>query len=456
MRDETQSHADAAHTLGFPDDDGPPVAPPGYELLEVVGRGGMGVVYRARDIALDREVAVKLLLDRYAPDSPTAARFLDEARITGQLQHPGIPAVYQVGTLPGGRPFLAMKLIKGDTLDALLKANAPMDALAVFGAVSQAVGYAHAHGVIHRDLKPANVMVGAFGEVQVMDWGLAKVLASRERERPESDPDATQGAATEIRTQRDSDTPFTQHGSVLGTPAYMPPEQAAGEHDKVDARSDVFGLGGLLCVLLTGQPPFVGKDSESVRLSAVRGKTEDAFARLDASSADPGVIALCKRCLAFEPADRPATADEVANAVSELRRAADDRAKQAERDSHADMVRTAERRRYKIRAVVVSLSFMTLCSVAGPSFRPRIIAPDSEDGVYLFYMLSLFAFVTIGIISYIISLFTVVSAALEILGMARHLVSINVSHWIINRRNIANKHTAIDSRTLLSPPREVK
>ena len=442
MRDKTQSHDAAAHTLDHPGDAAPtaPVAPAGYELLEVVGRGGMGVVYRARDIALDREVAVKLLLDRYAPDSPTAARFLDEARITGQLQHPGIPAVYQVGTLPGGRPFLAMKLIKGDTLDALLKANAPMDALAVFGAVSQAVGYAHAHGVIHRDLKPANVMVGAFGEVQVMDWGLAKVLASRERERPESDPDATQGAATEIRTQRDSDTPFTQHGSVLGTPAYMPPEQAAGELDKVDARSDVFGLGGLLCVLLTGQPPFVGKDAESVRLSAVRGKTEDAFARLDASAADPGVIALCKRCLAFEPADRPATADEVANAVSELRRAADDRAKQAEQSYHADDVRAKERRRYKMRAVAVALSFMTLCILVGPSLRfdninhaqPKISFHSSSFPYYT----SIF-FIAVGGICWVVSLYTVASAALEAVNMIKYPNSHKLPPWYTN---LGTKH----------------
>jgi serine/threonine protein kinase len=144
----------------------------------------MGVVYRARDLALDREVAVKVLQQRYEPGSSTAARFVEEARITAQLQHPGIPAVYQVGTLPDSRPFLAMKLIKGQTLDTLLKAKAPIDRLAVVEAVAQAVGYAHAHGVLHRDLKPANVMVGSFGEVQVMDWGLAKVLGGRAAHGP--------------------------------------------------------------------------------------------------------------------------------------------------------------------------------------------------------------------------------------------------------------------------------
>ena len=154
---------------------------PGYELFGEVGRGGMGVVYRARDLSLDRDVAVKLLQDGYPADSPIARRFTDEARITAQLQHPGVPAVYRVGTLPDGRPFLAMKLIKGRTLAALLGERPDPAAdrgrfVAIFEHVCQAVAYAHSLRVIHRDLKPSNVMVGKFGEVQVMDWGLAKVL----------------------------------------------------------------------------------------------------------------------------------------------------------------------------------------------------------------------------------------------------------------------------------------
>ena len=203
--------------------------PHGYQLLEEIGRGGMGIVYRARDLVLDREVAVKILQDKYGPASGTAVRFVEEARITGQLQHPGIPAVYQVGALADNRPFLAMKLIKGETLDTLLKSNSSVDPLAVIEAMSQAVGYAHAHGVIHRDLKPANVMVGSFGEVQVMDWGLAKVISSSEstERRNSPEPDATT-APTEIRTLRDSDGNFTQAGSVLGTPAFMPPGASRG------------------------------------------------------------------------------------------------------------------------------------------------------------------------------------------------------------------------------------
>jgi tetratricopeptide (TPR) repeat protein len=306
-----------------------------YLLGEEIARGGMGVIHRATDTVLGREVAVKVLQEQYAPDSGMARRFADEARITGQLQHPNIPAVHDLGVLPDGRPFLAMKLIKGGTLADLLKSATPVDRLAVFEAVAQAVGYAHAHGVIHRDLKPANVMVGSFGEVQVMDWGLAKVLAERPpRGAPADDPDATT-APTEVRSPREPHCNGTQPGSVLGTPAFMAPEQAAGKVDRIDARSDVFGLGAILCVLLTGKPPFDGRDAEAVRVSAVCGKTEGAFARLDASEADADVIALCKRCLAFEPADRPADAEVVASEVASLRRAADDRARQAEWDQVA-------------------------------------------------------------------------------------------------------------------------
>ncbi len=233
----------------------PPASPPGYELHEEIGRGGMGVVYRARDAAFDRDVAVKLLADSYPADSSAAQRFLSEARITGQLQHPGIPAVHQVGTLADGRPFLAMKLIKGSTLEAILKQRTDPAAdrgrlLAIFEAVCQAVGYAHAHHVIHRDLKPANVMVGAFGEVQVMDWGLAKVLG----EDTPATGDTRAAEQTRAWTQV-SPTPeagsHTQAGSLVGTPAFIPPEQAIGEIERVNERADVFGLGALLAADLT-------------------------------------------------------------------------------------------------------------------------------------------------------------------------------------------------------------
>jgi tetratricopeptide (TPR) repeat protein len=312
----------------------PPASPPGYELFEEIGRGGMGVVYRARDVALDRDVAIKLLSERYPGDSLPAQRFLGETRITAQLQHPGIPAVHQVGTLADGRPFLAMKLIKGSTLEAILKHRTDQTAergrlLTIFEAVCQAVGYAHAHRVIHRDLKPANIMVGAFGEVQVMDWGLAKILGEETPASAHAPAPEQTRAWTEIHSTPE-DGSYTQAGSLIGTPAFIPPEQALGEIEKVNERSDVFGLGALLAVILTGKPPYLGDSFESIRVQAARGKLEECYARLDASGAEPELTALCKACLAFEPADRPADAGAVAAAVAGLRSAADERARRAE------------------------------------------------------------------------------------------------------------------------------
>jgi tetratricopeptide (TPR) repeat protein len=352
-----------------------PLSPPGYELLDEIGRGGMGVVYRARDTALGRDVAVKLLSERHPADSPAGQRFLGEARITGQLQHPGIPAVHQVGALADGRPFLAMKLIKGSTLEALLKQRPDPSAergrlLAVFEAVCQAVGYAHAHRVIHRDLKPANVMVGAFGEVQVMDWGLAKVLGE------ESPATAEALAAEQTRAWTEfSPTPeagsHTQAGSLVGTPAFIAPEQAVGQIERVNERSDVFGLGALLAVILTGKPPYVGETHEAVRVQAVRGKLDDCFARLDASGAEPELLALCKRCLAFEPADRPASAGAVAAAVAGLRAAADERARRAELEQvralgeRATAEAQAAERRKRRRLALLAAAVLAVAAVGG-------------------------------------------------------------------------------------------
>jgi len=305
-----------------------------YELGDEIARGGMGVIYRATDTAFAREVAVKVLTDKFGAESGASRRFSDEARITGQLQHPAIPPIHDLGIFPDGRQFLVMKLIKGNTLEELLKVRSDPSIergrfVAVFEQVCQALAYAHAHDVIHRDLKPANVMVGSFGEVQVMDWGLAKVLGLRVTEQ--TDPAET-CSNTAIQSLRDSDSSVTQAGSVLGTPAYMPPEQAIGAITRIDARSDVFGLGAILAVILTGKPPFAASSVETTRLQAAQGNVEECHARLDASGAEPDLVSLCKRCLSKKPGDRPADAGEVARAVAALRAAANERARQAELD----------------------------------------------------------------------------------------------------------------------------
>ncbi len=350
-------------------------APNGFELRDEVGRGGMGIVYRAIDLSLNREIAIKLLQDQIPAESSTAARFNDEARITAQLQHPAIPAVHQMGVMPSGRPYLAMKLIKGDTLDRLLKAseNTPASQsrfIDIFEKIAQALAYAHSRHVIHRDLKPANIMVGAFGEVQVMDWGLAKVLGERTSETGavyESD------ATTKIRSDRDSNPDgSTQYGQFMGTPAYMPPEQAIGAIDRIDERSDVFGLGAILCVILTGQPPFVSGNAETTRQLAARGKVEDAFERLDACGADPELIALAKRCLAVEPQDRPAHAGELAAAIADHRAGAEERARKLELDRAAGQAR----RRAMARAAIAL--FVVLAAGIGISSWQAIRATQAE------------------------------------------------------------------------------
>jgi tetratricopeptide (TPR) repeat protein len=307
-----------------------------YELAERIGAGGMGVVHRAHDTVFGRDVAVKLLNRDVPADSVAATRFRAEARITGQLQHPGVPPAYDLGTLPNGQPFLAMKLVKGQTLHELLKQRSTSEGLsrflAIFEQVCHAVGYAHARGIVHRDLKPANVMVGAHGEVQVMDWGLAKVLEDRHSPAPDdgkAEPAATIDFQTEIALD-ESDSSETRTGSVLGTPWYMPPEQAAGDIRSLDARSDVFGLGAMLCEILTGEPPYNGRNAHDVRLQALRWETSHAFAQLNACGADPELVALCKQCLACKQEDRPANGTAVAQRVADIRQAAEARARQAE------------------------------------------------------------------------------------------------------------------------------
>jgi tetratricopeptide (TPR) repeat protein len=278
-----------------------------FQVLGEIARGGMGVVLRARDPEIGREVALKIVLPEHQHNPTVLLCFLGEARLAGQLEHPGIAPVYDLGQLPDGRPFFVMKLIEGRTLAALLKerSNPNQDLphfLRYFEAVCQTIGYAHARGVIHRDLKPSNVMVGTFGEVQVMDWGLAKVLA-RGADVPGGPRTAWEGIES-------------REGTATGTPGYMPPEQAMGKTDQIDARSDVFGLGGMLCEILTGQPPFVGPEQRDVLIQTVRGDLSDAFARLDRCEADRALVRLAKACLMPARQERPADGGAVARAMS--------------------------------------------------------------------------------------------------------------------------------------------
>ena len=229
-----------------------------YRLLERLARGGMGVVYAAQDENLQRRVALKVL------DLPEAAgqagdlatRLIREARVLARLEHPGIVPVHGVGTLADGRVFYTMKFVEGQRLDKFLEtvASAP-DRLRLFLRICDAVAFAHARHVLHRDLKPANIMVGPFGEVLVMDWGLAKILPEATAEPLSAvDPDATLFAPDSSSAHGNDSTKssvITGHGTVMGTPGYMSPEQARGEVASLDARSDIFSLGALLRFMLS-------------------------------------------------------------------------------------------------------------------------------------------------------------------------------------------------------------
>jgi serine/threonine protein kinase/tetratricopeptide (TPR) repeat protein len=302
-----------------------------YQLQGEIARGGMGAIIKGRDIDLGRDLAIKVLLDSHKDRPEVIQRFVEEAQIGGQLQHPGIAPIYELGQFSDRRPFFAMKLVKGQTLSRLLgdREDATEERgrfIGIFEQVCQTMAYAHSRGVIHRDLKPANIMVGAFGEVQVMDWGLAKVLSSGgiADEKQSQMKQQGQSIIQTLRSGAGSDSPEavgsvgsqTQMGSVMGTPAYMPPEQALGEIDQLDQRADVFGLGAILCEILTGQPAYVAENGTQVFRMASRGKLDDAFARLDDCGADAELVTLAKDCLALEPTERPKDAGILAERVT--------------------------------------------------------------------------------------------------------------------------------------------
>jgi serine/threonine-protein kinase len=337
-----------------------------YQLFGEIARGGMAAVLRGRDLDLGREMAVKVLLKKHANRPEVARRFIAEAQIVGQLQHPGIVPVYDIGRF-GDRPFFTMKLIKGPTLAALLcqRSDPAEDRprfLTIMLMVAQTLAYAHAKGVIHRALEPANIMLGLFGEVQVMDWGLAKVLheggsadeeqASRKHQTPEGAP---------IRTGPSFGTD-NQAGSLLGRPAYMPPEQANGDGTRVDRRADVFGLGAILCEILTGKPPYVGRSPEEVRRKAANGDLADALTRLDACGADQELIALTRACLSPVALDRPKDAQAVAEGLSAYLAGVKERLHQAElaqAEARGRAAEKAKRRRLTLAlagAVLLALS----------------------------------------------------------------------------------------------------
>jgi WD40 repeat protein len=273
-----------------------------YLLHGVVAEGGHGRILRAEDLHLERMVALKELIE---PGGVTEHRFVHEARITARLQHPSIVPVYEAGRWPGGEPFYAMKLVSGRSLarhiESMSTLGERLAALPHVLAVAEAMAYAHSQGVIHRDLKPSNILVGEFGETVVIDWGLAKELS-----RPEAPLPAPPSEGTRASPMQSPER--TQLGTVMGTPAYMPPEQAAGQ--PVDERADVYALGAILYHLLSGQPPYTGTASREV-LQQVLQEEPTPLSRLQ-----PGVpeelFTIVFRAMDREPARRYPSARELA------------------------------------------------------------------------------------------------------------------------------------------------
>ncbi len=347
-----------------------------YQLHGEIARGGMGAVLKGRDVDLGRDVAVKVLLETHRGKTELLQRFVEEAQIGGQLQHPGIVPVYDLGQFPDRRPYFTMKLVKGQTLAKLLAERKELGEdrprlLKIFESVCETLAYAHARGVIHRDVKPSNVMVGAFGEVQVMDWGLAKVLPEGGvADEKKSQQQAEQSVVRMIRSEG-SDTPGiigsqTHAGSVLGTPAYMSPEQARGEVERLDERCDVFGLGAILCQILTGKPPYVGASNEEIYRNAKRAELADCFARLDACGIDTDLIELTRRCLAAEPEDRPRNAGVLAAELAAYRESVEQRLRRAEMARVEAQARAVEeRKRRRVQLALAASVLLTTLLVGG-------------------------------------------------------------------------------------------
>ncbi|MHC5039813.1 MAG: serine/threonine-protein kinase [Planctomycetota bacterium] len=291
-----------------------PVSRDRYIHNEEIARGGMGAILRIADNDLRRNVAMKLILEREDPD--LAERFVEEAQITGQLEHPNIVPVHELGIQPDGRVYFTMKLVKGEALHQILERLASGDPetveaypltrlLRIFLKVLDAIGFAHSRGVIHRDLKPENVMVGSFGEVLVMDWGLAKARG-REETLPEG----------EVETDRSvKDKALTLAGSVMGTPSYMPPEQASGHLEEIDERSDIFALGGILYAMLVHEAPYAGKDVREIVEKAVRCRVVPPRRRFPRKNVPPELESICMKALSPKPWQRYESADRMSREI---------------------------------------------------------------------------------------------------------------------------------------------
>nr|HEX4318659.1 protein kinase [Kofleriaceae bacterium] len=349
---------------GGPRDYGELVAvdPKHYVVGKELARGGMGRIVRARDRRLGRDVAIKELL---VTTGDSRVRFEREARITAQLQHPAIIHILEAGTWPTGEPFYVMKLVDGASLDRAIAATTTLaERLAMLpsiAAVVDALAFAHDRRIIHRDLKPANVLVGSFGEIVVIDWGLAKDLKA-------ADPSASATNFGDIYRARDGET---MAGSVMGTPAYMPAEQAKG--GDVDERADVYALGAMLYHLLSGSPPFRGKTADAILAQVMAGPVRPLGELVDGVPAD--LVTIVGTAMAFDAAERYPTAKELA---ADLHRFQTGQLVGAHRYTAGERVRRFARR-YRVQLSIGGLAVAALA--AGGAYSVHRIVDERDAAV---------------------------------------------------------------------------
>jgi tRNA A-37 threonylcarbamoyl transferase component Bud32 len=288
-----------------------------YRERITLGEGGMGRINLTTDKRIGRDVAMKVLRRRYATQADTLARFVREARIQGQLEHPSIVPVYDLGKRANGDVFFTMKRVRGKSLEQIIDGHIARDRecmekyprrelLRAFSNACLAVDFAHTRGVLHRDLKPANIMLGDFGEVYVLDWGLSKVAGVKDEDLLDSqDP---------VELPQDQSAKTAQ-GAVLGTPGYMSPEQARGETDRMDSRSDVYSLGVILYEMLALQPLHSRGRPSAMMVSTMRGVDGRPSFRSPQRSIPPELDAICVKAIQLNPEHRFASARELHNAI---------------------------------------------------------------------------------------------------------------------------------------------
>jgi serine/threonine protein kinase len=379
-----------------------------YIIEGEIARGGMGTVLRAVDCDIRREVAVKYLLDQ--SDARKKLRFIEEAQITGQLEHPNIVPIHELGVDHLKRLFFSMKMVKGRSLAQVLddlrqnpktveKDRSLSRLLNVLVNVCNALAYAHSRGVVHRDLKPANIMIGDFGEVYVMDWGLAKVLkegSSAEKAGPTSAivpashsapipmaPGPNVKRFSKVETSRGGEADLTQEGAILGTPVYMPPEQATGNVDAIDERSDIYSLGAILYEMLTLQPPVTRDDGYlAILMRVVQGEItlpeQRNPERAKAGKIPKEVAAIAMKALAKNPQDRYPNVEALRR---DIERFQEGRSVSAKDDTKWEMIWKLVKRNKVLSAATVVVAVVLLWSSVANYLARRQLQDRTEKAV---------------------------------------------------------------------------